>query len=233
MRDLYQSEPAQARATPIHTRLAGKRLSRKRWVRAEVAVGANPDRRILFWALSGLFWLAGIMGVVPRLYAESKRDTYSKNEVVRAASDFFGTTSEATAMVVEHVFQDLGEPVGYIAGSEVSGAFGVGLRYGEGELVMKSGARRKVYWQGPTVGFDAGGNASKAFTLVYGLKRVDDIFKRFPGVDGSIYFVAGIGVNYQTRGAITLAPMRTGVGFRAGVNAGYLKYSREKRILPL
>lgn len=233
MRDLSQPDPAQARGTSSQARPARTRLARTRLARAGVASSANMDRRQLFWAFSALLFMLGMIGFAPRLQAESKGDTYSKNEVVHAASEFFGTTSEATATVVEHVFHDLGEPVGYIAGSEVSGAFGVGLRYGEGELVMKSGARRKVYWQGPTVGFDAGGNASKAFTLVYGLKRVDDVFKRFPGVDGSIYFVAGIGVNYQTRGAITLAPMRTGVGFRAGVNAGYLKYSREKRILPL
>ena len=90
-----------------------------------------------------------------------------------------------------------------------------------------------VYWQGPSIGFDVGANASKCFTLVYDLPSADDIYQRFPGVEGSFYFVAGIGVNYQQNGDIVLAPMRTGVGVRAGVNAGYLSYSRERDWVPL
>lgn len=165
--------------------------------------------------------------------AKPEEETFNKNEIVGIASGFFGTTSAAVGTVVEKIFADLGQPVGYIKGSEVSGAFGVGLRYGEGEMVLKNGAKRKVYWQGPSIGFDAGGDAAKSFTLVYGMRNPEEIYKRYPGVDGSIYFVAGISVNYQRRGAVTLAPMRTGVGLRAGANAGYLKYSQKKRILPL
>jgi hypothetical protein len=51
-------------------------------------------------------------------------------------------------------------------------------------------------------------------------------------VDGSIYFVAGFGVNYQRADDITLAPIRSGVGARAGANVGYLDYSRKQHILP-
>ncbi|MCC5997307.1 MAG: DUF1134 domain-containing protein [Oceanicaulis sp.] len=164
---------------------------------------------------------------------QSDIDTYSRDEIVEAAADFFGVTAEAAASAMERVFSDLGRPVGYIAGEEVSGAVGVGLRYGEGYLVMKSGEpRRKVYWQGPSVGFDAGGNASRVFTLVYGLYDSDRLYQRFPGVEGSAYFVAGLGVNYQRAEDITLAPVRSGVGLRAGANVGYLSYSRRRNWIP-
>jgi hypothetical protein len=134
--------------------------------------------------------------------------------------------------VVEKIFGDLGKPNAYITGEEVSGAVAVGLRYGDGRLYRKGQGSVKVYWQGPSIGFDIGANASKSFTLVYNLGRTEEIYQRFPGVEGTYYFIAGIGVNYQRSGRISLAPMRTGVGVRAGVNAGYLSYSRERSWLP-
>jgi len=160
-------------------------------------------------------------------------DTYSPNEVVKAGSDFFGVTTEVMAKAVEKVFAKYGRPNAYIAGSEGSGAIVVGLRYGEGDLYMKSqGAPEKVYWQGPSVGFDFGANASKSFTLVYNLPNPEAIYQRFPGVEGSAYFVAGIGVNYQQNGRVILAPMRTGIGFRGAANIGYLSYSKERNWVP-
>jgi hypothetical protein len=108
----------------------------------------------------------------------------------------------------------------------------VGLRYGEGWLVRKNEEVTKVYWQGPSVGFDFGGNASKVFVLVYNLGPSERLFQKFPGVEGSFYLVAGIGVNYLRAGGITLAPMRTGVGLRAGANAGYLTFTRKASINP-
>jgi hypothetical protein len=158
--------------------------------------------------------------------------TFSENEIVSAASGFFGTTSEAVAKAVEKIFADNGLPDAYIKGGEGSGAFIVGLRYGSGMLVRKGYAPVKVYWQGPSVGFDVGGNASKAFVLIYNLGSRSQLYHRFPGVDGSFYFIAGIGVNYMRSGAITLAPMRTGVGLRAGVNANYLTFTRDETINP-
>ena len=166
------------------------------------------------------------------LEGDSAPETYSENEVVDAVSDFFGVTAEAAGAAVERIFADNGEPVGYIAGSEGSGAFIAGLRYGRGTLSMKSGETREVFWQGPSVGFDVGGNASKVFTLVYNMTDPDYIYRRFPGVDGSFYLVGGIGVNYQKAEDITLAPMRAGVGLRAGANVGYLAYSRNRRWAP-
>lgn len=167
----------------------------------------------------------------PGSYSEDA-DGYSREEVVDAVSDFFGVTAEAAAAVVERVFSDLGRPVGYVAGEEVAAAVGVGLRYGEGYLTMRDGRREHVYWQGPSIGFDTGGNASRVFVLVYRMNDPDQIFRRFPGVEGTAYFVGGMGVNYQRADGITLAPIRSGVGLRAGANVGYLAYSRRRNWLP-
>jgi hypothetical protein len=159
-------------------------------------------------------------------------DEFTQNEIVQAAAGFFGVTTEAVAKAVQKIFSDNGLPDAYIKGDEGSGAFVVGLRYGSGWLIRKGFDPVKVYWQGPSVGFDFGGNASKNFTLIYNLRDEDRLFQKFPGVEGTFYFIAGIGVNYQRSNGITLAPMRTGVGLRAGVNAGYLTYTRKESINP-
>ncbi|HWD50565.1 MAG TPA: DUF1134 domain-containing protein [Rhizomicrobium sp.] len=159
-------------------------------------------------------------------------DNFTQNEIVQAAAGFFGVTSEAVAKAVQKIFSDNGLPDAYIKGDEGSGAFVVGLRYGSGWLIRKGYDPVRVYWQGPSVGFDFGGNASKNFTLIYNLRDEDRLFQKFPGVEGTFYFIAGIGVNYQRSNGITLAPMRTGVGLRAGVNAGYLTYTRKESINP-
>jgi hypothetical protein len=165
--------------------------------------------------------------------ALAQDDTYSQSEILGTAQRFFGEGAEGLATVVARVFEDQGRPNGYIQGNEGAGAAGVGLRYGRGNLRLKNrSGTTPVYWQGPSLGFDAGGNAARVFTLVYRLRRVDDIFHRYPGVDGSAYFVGGVGVNYQERDNVVLAPIRAGVGLRLGANIGYLHYSRRRRILP-
>ena len=163
----------------------------------------------------------------------SDDDTFSENEITRSAADFFGIATEATAKAVQHVFRDQGRPDAYIKGDEGSGAFVVGLRYGSGWLIRKNHEPKKIFWRGPSVGFDVGGNASKVFTLVYHMKRENRLYKRFPGVEGSYYFIAGIGVMYMRRDGVTLAPMRTGVGLRAGVNAQYEEFTEERDWFPL
>lgn len=168
----------------------------------------------------------------PSYPANTRAETYSRNEIVNSASSFFGVTTEAVASLVEKVFKDNGQPTAYIAGEEGSGAFIAGLRYGRGLLYMKGRKPLQVYWQGPSIGFDWGGNASRNFTLCYNLQVPEMIFRRFPGVDGSAYLVGGLGVNYQRADDITLAPIRTGVGLRLGANLGYLSYSRKRRISP-
>ena len=159
-------------------------------------------------------------------------NTYTAEEIAAKAEGFFGDTTEGLAKAIEKVFNDLGRPNGYIAGEEVSGAIGIGLRYGKGDLNRKSTASRKVFWQGPSIGWDVGGNASKVFTLVYGLEEDAQLFQRFPAVEGSFYFVAGLGVSYQQSSKVVLAPIRTGVGLRTGANVGYLHYGAEHSWLP-
>lgn len=159
-------------------------------------------------------------------------ESFTQNEIVQAGANFFGTTTEAMAKGVQKIFSDYGLPDAYITGDEGSGAIVVGLRYGQGWLIRKGADPMRVYWQGPSVGWDFGGNASKMFVLVYNLRDPDRLFQKFPGVDGSFYLVAGLGVNYMRANGITLAPMRTGVGLRAGVNAGYVTFTREKSYNP-
>jgi len=160
--------------------------------------------------------------------------TYTQNEIVNRAANFFGSTTEGLARAVERVFSEKGSPNAYITGVEGGGALVVGLRYGDGDLFMKANGDRplKVFLQGPSVGFDVSGNASKVFVLIYNLPNTEAIYQRFPGVEGSAYVVAGVGVNYQQNGRVILAPMRTGVGLRLGANVGYLHYSKERNILP-
>ncbi len=160
------------------------------------------------------------------------QDGYTAEEIVSVAGNFFGGTSEGLAKVIERVFAQQGKPVAYITGEEASGAIGVGLRYGRGTLTYPDGGNMPVFWQGPSIGWDFGGNASKVVTLVYKIQNTNDLFKRYPGVDGSLYFVAGVGVNYQRNGDITLAPIRTGVGLRAGASVGYLHYTMKESWIP-
>ncbi|MFN3520655.1 MAG: DUF1134 domain-containing protein [Phenylobacterium sp.] len=168
----------------------------------------------------------------PDYPASGQAETYSRDEIVNNVSDFLGVTAEAAGGVVEKVFADNGRPTAYIAGEEAAGAITVGLRYGRGLLYMKNRPPLEVYWQGPSIGWDLGGNASRVFTLCYNLQYPDVIFQRFPGVEGSAYLIGGLGVNYQRASDITLAPIRAGVGLRLGANIGYLAYSRRRNIFP-
>ena len=169
----------------------------------------------------------------PGYPAESgKAETYSRDELVSAVSDFFGVTAEAAGAAIERIFKDNGRPTAYIAGEEGSAAISIGARYGRGILYMKGKPTQEVFWQGPSIGWDVGGNGSRVFTLCYNLQYGDAIFRRFPGVEGTAYLVGGMGVNYQRADDITLAPIRAGVGLRLGANIGYLSYSRKRRMLP-
>jgi hypothetical protein len=159
-------------------------------------------------------------------------EPYSRDEIVNSVSDFLGVTAEAAGGAVERLFKNNGRPTAYIAGEEASGAIAVGARYGRGLMYMKGREPLQVYWQGPSVGWDLGGNASRVFTLCYRLDDPRDIFQRFPGVEGSAYFIGGLGVNYQQAGDIVLAPIRAGVGLRLGANIGYLAYTRRRSLIP-
>ncbi len=153
------------------------------------------------------------------------QDTYDEGQMAREANDFLGEGAEELANVMSKAFKDQGRPNAYIRGEEGGGAIIAGVRYGQGELVTKSGQRRKVYWQGPSIGWDFGANAGKVFILIYNLPDTDMLFQRFAGVDGSAYFVGGVSMNYARSGNIVVAPMRVGVGMRLGANVGYIHFT--------
>mgnify|MGYP000527762314 CR=1 FL=1 len=158
--------------------------------------------------------------------------TYDKENVINAASEFCGDGAEAVASVIEKAFADLGRPNGYIIGTEASAALIVGARYGDGTLSHKIEGDSRIYWKGPSIGIDVGANGSRVFALVYNLNDTAELYQRFPAVEGSFYYVAGVGMNYQQLDEIIIAPIRIGVGLRAGVNLGYLHFTKERSWIP-
>jgi hypothetical protein len=151
--------------------------------------------------------------------------TFAPDEILNAGHQFFGTVSRGLASVVERATSQWGQPNGYILGEEGSGAFIAGLRYGEGTLYTKNAGDLKLYWQGPSVGFDWGGDGARTMMLVYNLPATSAVFQRFVGVDGSAYFVGGFGMTALTFNNIVVVPIRSGVGLRLGANIGYLKFT--------
>lgn len=153
--------------------------------------------------------------------------TYSRGEIADAGGRFFGSITKGLASAIEYTYKKAGRPNGYILGEDAGGAFIGGLRYGEGTLYTKDAGTHKVYWQGPSLGYDVGGEGSKTMVLVYNLRDVSDLYERFGGVEGSAYLVGGVSVQFQKRDDVILAPIRSGVGLRLGANVGYLKYTRK------
>ena len=159
-------------------------------------------------------------------------NTYKQDDLIGAAEGVFGKGAEGLAGIIENILRDQGEPIAYIAGREASGAIGVGLRYGSGTLFHKIEGQRDVYWTGPSIGFDLGGNASKTFVLVYNLYDSQNLYKRFPAGEGTAYLVGGFNASYLRWGDVVLIPIRLGVGYRLGINAGYMKFSEKRNWLP-
>jgi len=164
--------------------------------------------------------------------ANPVRPTYKKDDLIGAAEGVFGKGAAGLAGIVEKILKDQGEPNAYIAGREVSGAFVVGLRYGSGTMQHKVEGERAVYWTGPSIGFDVGGDATKVFTLVYNLYDSQELYRRYPQVEGRAYFVGGFSATYLRRGDVVLIPIRLGVGVRLGANVGYMKFTEKSRWLP-
>jgi hypothetical protein len=154
-----------------------------------------------------------------------RSDTFTPDEVMRAGHNFFGTVSSGLAKVVEEAFSRWGQPNGYVLGQQLSGAFVVGVRYGEGSLYTRNAGDRRVFWQGPSIGYDAGGEGSRTMMLVYNLPATDAIYQRFVGIDGSAYVIGGFGMTALGFGDIIVVPIRSGVGLRLGANIGYLKFT--------
>ncbi|WP_176597029.1 MULTISPECIES: DUF1134 domain-containing protein [Sphingobium] len=159
-------------------------------------------------------------------------DSYQQDDLIGAAEGVFGKGAEGLAGIIEKILKDQGRPNAYIAGREASGAFVVGLRYGSGTLNHKIEGKREVYWTGPSIGFDVGGNAANTFVLVYNLYDTQELYHRFPAAEGTAYLVGGFTASYLRWGSVVLIPIRLGVGYRLGVNAGYMKFTEKRNWLP-
>lgn len=186
-------------------------------------------------ALAGLISLAFVFSATAIAQDNNgveDEDTFDQGSILREAVELFGEGAQGLAKLIEKIFADHGRPNAYITGNEVSGAIAIGLRYGDGQLVHKIEGSQKIHWTGPSIGFDLGGNGSKVFTLIYNLYDSEDIFKRFPAGEGNIYYIGGVGVNYQQRREIVVAPIRLGIGLRAGINVGWVKYSKRRKWIP-
>jgi hypothetical protein len=151
---------------------------------------------------------------------------FSSDEVIAAGHHFFGSVSRDLALIVEKAASRWGLPNGYILGEEAGGAFIGGLRYGDGKLYTKNAGDVRVYWQGPSLGFDYGADGARTMMLVYNLPATEAIFERFGGVDGSVYLVGGLGMTALVTNDIVVVPIRSGVGLRLGANFGYLKFTQ-------
>ncbi len=207
-------------------------MERRQFLMAGIAATATP----IIAGLAPNMAFAQTYPTTPGAPAEKKEYRYyTRDEILSAGSDFLGVTVEALGGALEKIFADYGDhPTAYIAGEEGSAAIGVGLRYGKGNLFMKDEAEpTHMFWQGPSIGFDTGANASRVFTLVYNLREPIFMYRRFPGVEGSAYFIGGLGITYQRAEGIVLAPIRAGLGFRLGANVGYMSFSKKRRFIPL
>ncbi len=181
-----------------------------------------PFRAII---LATILTGAGLSAAAAQGPGGPRPEKFSSNELVDAGHRFFGTVSRDLALLVEKATSQWGQPNGYILGEEASGAMTVGLRYGEGVLYTRNAGDTKVYWQGPSLGFDLGGDGARTMMLVYSLRDVGNIYSRFAGISGSAYLVGGLGMTALTADGIVVVPIRSGVGFRLGANIGYLKFT--------
>ncbi|NRG17411.1 DUF1134 domain-containing protein [Rhizobiales bacterium] len=181
-----------------------------------------PHRLLTLVALS----LAALSTLFAATANAQQPQTYSQSELVDAGHRFFGQISGGLASVVEHAVKQYGEPNGYILGEEGSGAIVAGARYGEGDLYTRNAGVHKVFWQGPSIGWDFGGDGARVMMLVYNLPATDAIYRRYVGVNGSAYLVGGFGMTVLSNHDIFVVPVRAGVGARLGINVGYLKFTR-------
>jgi hypothetical protein len=164
--------------------------------------------------------------------AAEDSQTYQHDDVLHAAEGVFGKGAAGLAGIIEKILKNQGRPNAYIAGSEAAGAVGIGLRYGHGVLSHKVEGTQPIFWTGPSLGFDLGGDATKVFVLVYNLYDTQDLYERFPAGEGRLYAVGGFSAAYLRKGNIVLIPVRLGVGWRAGVNVGYMKFRHTAHWVP-
>jgi hypothetical protein len=204
----------------LHTSVSGVRQ------RSEQPKGIMMASLLLSLNRGFLLFMTIMSLVVTQAQTARAQETYTMEEIINSGQRFFGSTSGGLATAVEKVFQSYGLPNGYVLGEEGSGALIGGLTYGEGSLYTKNAGDHKTFWQGPSIGWDFGGQGSRVMMLVYNLDDVENLYGRFVGVAGSAYLFAGVGFNVLKRNQVLLVPIRTGVGARLGVNVGYLKLTQ-------
>jgi len=189
------------------------------------------DRMIYLILAAFVALTAATLVLAPTLsYAQqqgSLSDNYSGDELIDTGHQFFGSVSQGLASVVERAVSQFGLPNAYILGEEAGGAIFAGARYGEGTMYTRNQGEYPIFWQGPSIGFDFGGDGSKVMMLVYNLSQVSDVYGRYPGVDGSAYVLGGFGMTVVKYGDVVMVPIRSGVGARLGINVGYLKFTQE------
>ena len=177
------------------------------------------------------FALAILLTIVTPMLARAQQqqagNTFTSQELIDSGHVFFGNMARGMAEVVQNLTSQYGEPNGYILGEEASAAFFGGLRYGEGVLYTRNAGNHRVYWQGPSIGFDVGGDGTRTMILVYNLPSIDTMYQRFPGISGSAFLVGGLSASASQSAQVVVAPIRAGIGARLGVNVGYLKFTRE------
>lgn len=154
-------------------------------------------------------------------------ETYSSEELVTTGGQFFGSVSQGLASLVERAISQFGQPNAYILGQEGAGALIAGARYGEGDMYTRNAGQREIFWQGPSIGFDIGGDGSRVMMLVYNLPTVEAVYGRYPSLEGTAYIVGGLGMNVMKRDNVVIVPIRSGLGARLGINVGYLKFTAE------
>lgn len=176
-------------------------------------------------AIKTLTGAAAALIAPPALAQGARPQRFTSRELVDNGHQFFGTVSRGLASVVEEATRRWGQPNAYILGQEASGAFVAGLRFGEGVMYTRNAGDQRLYWQGPSLGFDAGVDGARTMMLVYNLPSRDGIYRRFGGVDGSAYLIGGFGFTALTTDDVVVVPIRAGLGARLGVNLGYLKFT--------
>ena len=194
-------------------------------------------RKSLLLLLFGIIFVASATTNTNAEWYDDQNQSYNSegfnvSELVLAGHDFFGTATEGLGAAVETVFSALGRPDGYIIGEEASGAIIAGLTYGEGMITTKNLGEEKIYWQGPSIGIDYGGDGSRVMFLIYNMDNINDVHKRFVGTNGTAYVVGGLGGSVYNRGGVTIATIKTGAGLRMGANIGYIKFSENPKWLP-
>ncbi|WP_439529338.1 DUF1134 domain-containing protein [Pannonibacter sp.] len=183
-----------------------------------------------FWPFAAVAYVLCLVFGIQAAVAQSTapgNTNYSQEEIVDAGHRFFGSVSGGLASVIENAFKSYGQPNGYILGEEGSGALIAGARYGEGDLFTRNAGNHKVFWQGPSIGWDFGGDGARVMMLIYNLPNVEAMYQRYAGVNGSAYLIGGFGMTVLNNNNILVVPVKAGVGARLGLNIGYLKFTQQ------